>query len=114
MCNNANLLVNYIKVMTGVYQIYFLHPHSFRAFLIETPHLRFRTKTHLGRNRQMGLGVLTVKGRDPAVAVMFTRATPGCGTLAGPGPSLKLEGFLSLKFKGSASSPGLIRPSALP
>ena len=86
--------------------------HSFLASLIETPHLLFRTNTHLGRNRRMILGVLTVKGRDPAGAVMFTRATPGCGTLAGP--SLELEGFLSLNFKGFASNPGLIRPSALP
>ena len=86
--------------------------HSFRAFLIETPQLRIRTNTHLGRNRRMSLGVLTVKGGDPAGAVIFTRATPGGGNHS-TGPSLEL-GFLSLKFKGSASSPGLIRPSALP
>ncbi len=86
--------------------------HSYRAFLIETPHLRFRTNTHLGRNRRMSLGVLTVKGRDPSGAVMFARATPVGGNSAGS--SLESEGFLAPKFKGSACSPGLIRPSALP
>ena len=49
------------------------------------------------------------KGQGSRRAVMFTT---GGGTLAGP--SLELEGFLSLKLKRPASSPGLIRPSALP
>jgi hypothetical protein len=53
----------------------------------------------------------TVRARDHTGAGMFTRSTPGCGTLAGP--SLELEGFRSQKPKGSADSPGLIRPGAL-
>ena len=50
--------------------------------------------------------------KDCAGAVMFTKSTPGRGTLAGP--SLEWECFLSLKLKGSAASPELIRPSSLP
>ena len=72
--------------------------HSFRAFLIETPHLRFRTNTHLGRNRRRSFGVLTVKGRDPAGAVMFTRATPGGENLARPSLDSPRIGGLSNSF----------------
>ncbi len=46
-------------------------------------------------------------------AVMFTRSTPGCGTLAGP--HLESAGFRSQKPKGytDSPSPGLKRPGAL-
>ena len=85
--------------------------HCFLASLMETQHQQFRTSTPLDRNRPSSSDVLTVQGRDPAGAVMFTRSTHGCGILAGP--SLALEAFLWLRLKGSAANPDLIRPSAL-
>jgi hypothetical protein len=87
--------------------------HSLLASLTETPHLLFRTSTLLDRSRPLHSAVLTDQARDLAGAVTFTRSTPGCGTLAGPGPSLESAGFWSQKPKGYADSPGLKRPGAL-
>ncbi len=46
-----------------------------------------------------------VQDKDLEGTVMFTRSIPGCGILAGPSP--ELEGFLSLRLKGSTGSAGL-------
>ncbi len=101
------LYVNRIERLLGRVPLFpcFLHSNPTSTIL------RFLTSTHLDRNRPSSLSVLMFQGRDPAGAVMFTRSTPGCGTSAGP--SLALEAFLSLKLKGSAASPDLIRPGVL-
>ena len=85
--------------------------HSFRASLMATPPLPFRTSTLHDRSRPLNLGVLTVKARHHAGAAMFMRSTHGCGTLAGP--SLELAGCRLQKKKGSADSPGLKHPGGL-
>jgi hypothetical protein len=73
--------------------------------------LLFRTSMLLDRSRPLNSAVLTDQARNLAGAVMFTRSTPGCGTLAGP--SLESAGFRSQNLKGYADSPGLKRPGAL-
>ena len=85
--------------------------HCFRAFLTETQHLLFHTSMLLDRSRPLHSAVLTDQARDLAGAAMFTRSTPGCGTLADP--SLESQGFRSQKPKGSAERPNLIRPGVL-
>jgi hypothetical protein len=85
--------------------------HCFRAFLTETQHLLFHTSMLLDRSRPLHSAVLTDQARDLAGAAMFTRSTPGCGTLADP--SLESQGFRSQKPKGSAERPDLIRPCVL-
>ena len=85
--------------------------HSFRAFLTETQHLLFHTSMLHDRSRPLHSAVLTDQARDLAGAAMFTRSTPGCGTLADP--SLESQGFWSQKPKRSAERPDLNRPGVL-
>ena len=85
--------------------------HCFLAFLTETQDLLFHTSMLHDRSRPLHSAVLTDQARDLAGAAMFTRSTPGCGTLADP--SLESQGFRSQKPKGSAERPDLIRPGVL-
>ena len=83
---------------------------SFHAFWTEMQPPLFHTSTAAGRGTLLSAAVPMVRALTRGGAAMFTRSTPGCGTL--DGPSLAWAASLWPKLRRSEGSPGLRLPNA--
>jgi hypothetical protein len=82
----------------------------FHAFWTEMQPQLFHISTAADRRTLLSAAVPMVLALPHGGAAMFTRSTPGCGTL--DGPSLVWATSLWPKLKSSDGSPGLRLPSA--
>ena len=82
---------------------------SFHAFWKEMQPQLFHTSTAADRGTLLSAAVPMVLALTRGGAAMFTRSTPGCGTLNGP--SLAWAASLWLKLRRSEESPGLRLPN---
>ena len=83
---------------------------QFHAFWKEMQPQLFYTSTAADRGTLLSAAVPMVRAITRGGAAMFTRSTPGCGTL--DGPSLAWAASLWPKPRRSEGSPGLRLPSA--
>ncbi len=84
--------------------------HSFHALWTEMQPQLFHISTAADGRTLLSAAVLMVQAQAHGGAAMFTRSTPGCGTL--DGPSLAWAASLWPKLRRSDGSPGLRLPSA--
>jgi hypothetical protein len=82
---------------------------SFHAFWTEMQPQLFHISTAAVRGTLLSAAVPMVRTLPRGGAAMFTRSTPGCGTL--DGPSLAWEASLWPKLRRSEGSLGLMLPN---
>ncbi len=83
---------------------------SFHAFCTEIQPQLFHTSTAADRGTLLSAAVPMVRALTRGGAAMFTRSTPGCGTL--DDPSLAWAAYQCPKLRKSEGSPGLRLPNA--